>query len=54
MISWLTEHWLDLAVGAAVLGIAVLCLRNILPRKGKPTACNCGSGSCDSCPFCHK
>lgn len=59
MIGWIVSHWLDLVVGAVVLGLVAVCLKNILPGKGK-SACagcsgSCGScGGCGSCPSCHK
>lgn len=48
MIAWLTANYLTILVAAAVCGLVALCLRNILPRKGKPSGC----GGCNGCNGC--
>ncbi|MGX8699427.1 MAG: hypothetical protein ACSW8F_05795 [bacterium] len=41
---------------AAILGVCALCVKNILPQKGKPAACaGCsGCNGCSGCASCHK
>jgi len=59
MITWISANLPTLLSGAAVLGLVILSLRNILPRKGKPGGCagcagcggNCG-GNCGGCARC--
>ena len=58
MMDWIVSHWLDLAAGAAVLGLVALSLKNILPGKSACSGCSGSCGSCGgcsgSCPSCHK
>lgn len=51
MIAWIVANWLNLVVGAVVLALVAVCLRNVLPGKGKSSCAGC-SGSCGSCGGC--
>lgn len=53
MLSWLAANYPSLIAGAVVIVLVIICLRNILPRKGKkPAACAGCSGSCAGCAGC--
>ena len=52
MITWLSDNYLTLLVGAAVLCLVLLSLRNILPRKGHPSGCGSCQGCSGSCSCC--
>ncbi|GEM_PF-1392516 len=51
MLSWFADNALNLVVGAIVLGLVVLCVRNLLPGKHH-VGC---SGNCAGCSggCCH-
>ena len=49
MLSWLSANLPTLLAGAAVLALAALGLRNILPRKGGHTGCPGGCAGCTGC-----
>ena len=39
MFQWIAANWLTIVCAAAVLGLVAVSLWNIVPRKGKPSAC---------------
>ncbi|MBQ2057964.1 MAG: hypothetical protein II387_02390 [Oscillospiraceae bacterium] len=48
MFQWIAANWLTIVCAAVVLGLVAVSLWNILPRKGKPSAC-AGCAGCASC-----
>lgn len=52
MMEWFSANLATIIAGAAVLGLVALCLRNLLPRKGKPASCAGCSGCSGACSGC--
>ena len=52
MLAWFSANLATIITCAVVLGLVALCLRNILPRKGRPASCAGCSGCSGGCAGC--
>ena len=51
-MTWLAANWANLAALLVVIGLVALCLRNILPGKGRGGGCSGCGGGCSGCSGC--
>ena len=55
MLSFMSQNWGTMVIGAVVFAVVVLIVVNLVRdrKRGKPS-CGCGCSDCPSAGICHK